>query len=107
VQVVDRVLQRRGERVVVLRHDEHEGVGRVDARAPVPGVLVLVLLEPGVMRFVHQRERQLGQVTDLYVESAVLAREREEPVPDDRAYPAGAGTRDDDLQRRHGLPLDD
>ena len=47
VQVVEGVLQRRAERVVVLGHHEHDGVGAIDDRAPLLGVVVLVLPERG------------------------------------------------------------
>jgi hypothetical protein len=43
VQEVDRVLQRGGKGVVVLRRDEDEGVGGVDGSAPLLGVIVLVV----------------------------------------------------------------
>jgi hypothetical protein len=63
---------------------------------------MLVLLEAGVGRLVHERQILIGQVHQLDLELAVTDGEFMEPLPDDRTHPAGAGAADDDVELEHG-----
>jgi hypothetical protein len=96
--VVEGVLQDGGEGVVVLGRHDDEGVGASDRRAPGLRVVVLVLLKPGVVRLVEDRQPHLGQVDELDLETAVLARHRLHPARHADALAAGTGARGDDLQ---------
>jgi len=98
IQVVDRVLDRRVESVVVLRDHEDERIGPLDGGTPVFGVLVNVLAEPRVLRLVEHRQVDLGEIDQLDVEAAMGDRALVNPAGDRRADPARAGTGDDDLQ---------
>ena len=102
VQVVDGVLQRRRVAVVVLRRDEHHGVRTVDDRAPRLGVRLRVLPEPGVVRLVEQRQRDLGEIDDLDIEAAVAASKIGEPLGDGQSGATRAGRADDDGETGHG-----
>jgi hypothetical protein len=97
-QVVDRVLERGVEAVVVLGRHEDERVGGIDERGPVLGVLLGVLPQPRVVRLVEQRQVQLRQVGHLDVEAAVLPGALGDPGGDGRADAAGTGGADDDPQ---------
>ena len=102
VQVVDRVLDRRGVAVVVLARDEHEGVGRVDRGAPSSRVLLRVLAQARMVGLVQERQVPLGEVGDLDVEPVVHADALDEPLRDGEARASGTGRGDDHGQRRHG-----
>ena len=104
-QVVQRVLQRARERVVVLGRDEDERVAAGDGRGPLPGVLLRVLLQARVVRLVEDRQADVGDVDELDVEAAVLLGQLLQPGPDRDTPPPGTGTGDDDLQNgvRHEI----
>jgi hypothetical protein len=102
VQEVDGVLDRGRVAVVVLGGHEHHGVGAIDDRAPVLGVLLGVLLQPRVVRLVEQRQPDLGQVGHFDVETAVGTGALDEPLGDGLAGPAGTGRAEDDSERGHG-----
>ena len=101
MQVVDRILQWRGEAIVVLGHDEDEGVGRVDHGAPRLGVPVRVAAQAGVVGLVHERQVELGKVHDLDVEPAVRDGALAEPLRDRQPDAAGPRAGDDDHERGH------
>ena len=100
VQVVDRVLDRCIEPVVVLGEHEDERIAARDGRAPCPGVLVDVLTEPRMLRFVEHRQADLGQVDQLDVKRAVRYGSLIDPCRHGRPDPARPGAGDNDLQCR-------
>src|SRR5690606_26216708 len=101
VQVVERVLQRSGEGVVVLGDHEHEAVVGVDRGGPVLGVRVGVLAHDRGHGLVQERQVDLGQVDEVHGglsgrHGRVFRGGFDDPVGDEGAPTAGTGAAGDD-----------
>src|SRR6185503_17229509 len=102
IDEVDGVDQRRRREIIVLRRDEDEGVGRVDAPAPFGRVWLLVLAQPRMLRFVVDRQVEGREIDQGRLEFAVLTGEGLEPFGDQRPDSAGASAADYYVEaRRH------
>src|SRR5690606_23972433 len=97
-EVVDRVHERRGHAVVVLRHHEDEGVGRIDTLAPLPRLRLGVFPQARVVRLGHQRQVDLLEIGHRHLEATMLPGDPLEPLANRQAGAALADARDDDHQ---------
>src|SRR5579875_848220 len=102
VQVIDRILERSAETVVVLGHDEDESIGVLYQGTPVPGVLVEILAKARMIRLVHKRKVEFREIHDLDIEAAVLFGTLTEPLSDRLSDAAGTRTGDQDHEFRFG-----
>src|SRR5690625_7422290 len=89
--------------MVVFRSDDDIGVGRSYRFAPLAGVLMRVCAEPRVCRLVEQRQVDFREVHDFDVETAVLARDRLKPLPDEMSLPRRTRGGNNDLSTWHVL----
>jgi hypothetical protein len=99
---VDRVLQRAGGRVVVLRGDEDEAVEGVDLLGPGQGVRLGVLTHRRRDGLVEVREVEVQEVDELVLGVGALLGDVENPLGDGFAVTARAGAAEDDRDLGHG-----
>ena len=98
VQEIQRVLQHRREREVVLRHHEHKRARGADRGAPVARVLMDVLAGGRMCGLVKERQIHLGQIDHHNIEFAVRDRVLGEPLAHLWPHPARPGAGDDHVQ---------
>lgn len=103
VHVVERVVEGRRRVVVVLGQYEDVGIRRCDTRRPALRVLVLVLLQARMLRFVIDGQLEVGQVDGLHLEPTMRSGELAEPCSHGGTHAAGSGADGDHLELRgHG-----
>jgi hypothetical protein len=82
IEEIDRVLQRAGRRVIVLRRDENETIERSDLRRPLFGVRLRILPQARRQRLVEQRQVVVFDVDELEFGVGALARDFVSPLGD-------------------------
>ncbi len=87
--------------MVVLGHDEDEGIDRVDSPAPVARVLMDIDAIDRLVRFVEERQVHLREIEHLDVEASVSDGTLDEPIGDVPAATTGPRAGYDDPQATH------